>query len=101
MQRGNAFGWDDRVVRRISSREVYCNAWLSVREDEVVRADGSTGVYGVVDKPDFAVVIPKDFDGFWLVEQFRYPVGRRAWEFPQGSWVLVRAARALIWRALS
>jgi 8-oxo-dGTP pyrophosphatase MutT (NUDIX family) len=24
--------------------------------------------------------------GFWLVEQFRYPVGRRAWEFPQGTW---------------
>ncbi|WCN84568.1 NUDIX hydrolase [Micromonospora sp. LH3U1] len=21
-----------------------------------------------------------------MVEQFRYPVGRRAWEFPQGSW---------------
>ena len=28
----------------------------------------------------------EDLDGFWLVEQFRYPVGRRAWEFPQGSW---------------
>jgi len=86
MQRGNACGWDDRVVRTISSREVYRNAWLSVRDDEVVRADGSTGVYGVVDKPDFALVIPQDLDGFWLVEQFRYPVGRRAWEFPQGSW---------------
>lgn len=44
------------------------------------------GIYGVVDKPDFALVIPQDLDGFWLVEQFRYPVGRRAWEFPQGSW---------------
>jgi hypothetical protein len=69
-QRGNACGWDDRVVRTISSREVYRNAWLSVRDDEVVRADGSTGVYGVVDKPDFALVIPQDLDGFWLVEQF-------------------------------
>ena len=52
----------------------------------MVRADGSAGIYGVVDKPDFALVIPQDVDGFWLVEQFRYPVGRRAWEFPQGSW---------------
>jgi 8-oxo-dGTP pyrophosphatase MutT (NUDIX family) len=24
--------------------------------------------------------------GFWLVEQFRYPLGRRVWEFPQGTW---------------
>ena len=73
-------------MRAISSREVYRNAWMSVREDEVVRADGRTGIYGVVDKPDFALVIPQDLDGFWLVEQFRYPIGRRAWEFPQGAW---------------
>ncbi len=50
------------------------------------RGDGSTGVYGVVDKPDFALVIPQDEQGVWLVEQYRYPVRRRAWEFPQGSW---------------
>lgn len=44
-------------------------------------------MYGVVEKPDFALVIPQDADGrFCLVEQYRYPVGRRAWEFPQGSW---------------
>ena len=73
-------------MRVISSREVYRNPWMSVREDQVVREDGSSGTYGVVDKPDFALVIPQDQDGFWLVEQFRYPVGRRAWEFPQGSW---------------
>jgi ADP-ribose pyrophosphatase len=61
---------------------------MTVREDQVERDDGSTGVYGVVDKPDFALVIPAADDGFWLVEQFRYPAGRRAWEFPQGSWSL-------------
>lgn len=57
-----------------------------MREDEVTREDGATGVYGVVDKPDFALVIPRDEHGLWLVEQYRYPVRRRAWEFPQGSW---------------
>ncbi len=71
---------------QLSSREVYRNAWLSVREDQVRHADGATGIYGVVDKPDFALVIPRDDEGLWLVEQYRYPVGRRAWEFPQGSW---------------
>jgi 8-oxo-dGTP pyrophosphatase MutT (NUDIX family) len=59
---------------------------MTVREDEIVRDDGSVGSYGVVDKPDFALVVPQDDTGFWLVEQYRYPVGRRAWEFPQGSW---------------
>jgi 8-oxo-dGTP pyrophosphatase MutT (NUDIX family) len=74
-------------VQTLSSREVYRNAWLSVREDRIRREDGSDGLYGVVDKDDFAVVIPQEDDGgLWLVEQFRYPVGFRCWEFPQGGW---------------
>ena len=32
------------------------------------------------------MVIPAERDGFWLVEQYRYPLGRRSWEFPQGTW---------------
>jgi 8-oxo-dGTP pyrophosphatase MutT (NUDIX family) len=73
-------------MRTTSSREVYRNPWIRVREDAVVRDDGSTGVYGVVEKPHFGLVIPAERDGFWLVEQFRHPLGRRAWEFPQGTW---------------
>jgi 8-oxo-dGTP pyrophosphatase MutT (NUDIX family) len=73
-------------LQTTSSREVYRNPWIRVREDAVVRADGSTGVYGVVEKPHFGLVIPAERDGFWLVEQFRHPVGRRSWEFPQGTW---------------
>ena len=75
-----------RGMDTLRSREVYRNAWMSVREDQVRRSDGSTGVFGVVDKPDFALVIPRDERGLWLVEQYRYPLRRRAWEFPQGSW---------------
>ncbi|MGY1638171.1 NUDIX domain-containing protein [Geodermatophilus sp. SYSU D00742] len=73
-------------MRTTGSREVYRNPWIRVREDAVERDDGSTGVYGVVEKPHFALVVPAERDGFWLVEQFRHPVGRRVWEFPQGTW---------------
>lgn len=73
-------------IRASSTRLVYQNPWMRVREDSVVRSDGSVGIFGVVEKPDFALVIPVDADGVWLVEQFRYPVGGRYWEFPQGSW---------------
>jgi 8-oxo-dGTP pyrophosphatase MutT (NUDIX family) len=73
-------------VEQVRRRIVYRNPWMVVSEDEVRRADGSPGIYGVVEKPDFAVILPRTPNGFWLVEQFRYPVGRRAWEFPQGSW---------------
>ena len=34
--------------RSRSSRHVYTNPWISVREDQVLRPDGSPGVYGVV-----------------------------------------------------
>lgn len=73
-------------MRTTGSREVYRNPWIRVREDTVEQADGSSGVYGVVEKPDFALVLPAERNGFWLVEQYRHPVGRRAWEFPQGTW---------------
>ncbi|WNV90130.1 NUDIX hydrolase [Umezawaea sp. Da 62-37] len=69
----------------LGSREVYSNAWMTVREDPIRRADGSTGIYGVVDKPDFALIIPLDGERVRLVEQYRYPIGMRRWEFPQGT----------------
>ena len=64
---------------------MYANAWMTVREDAIRRADGSDGVYGVIDKPDYALVMPWDGERFMLVEQFRYPLGLRRWEFPQGT----------------
>jgi 8-oxo-dGTP pyrophosphatase MutT (NUDIX family) len=58
---------------------------MTVREDTVRREDGTEGIYGVVDKPTAAIVIPRDGDRLHLVEQFRYPVGKRRWEFPMGT----------------
>ena len=72
-------------MQTLGSRQVYANPWMTVREDAVRFPDGSEGIYGVVDKPTFALVIPRDGDRLHLVEQFRYPVGRRRWEFPQGT----------------
>ena len=46
-------------MEQVSSRVVYRNRWMVVREDEVRRLDGSPGIVGVVDKPDFALVLPR------------------------------------------
>jgi 8-oxo-dGTP pyrophosphatase MutT (NUDIX family) len=72
-------------VEKLSSRQVYANSWMTVREDAVRRPDGTAGIFGVIDKPTFALVIPRDGDRLHLVEQFRYAVGRRCWEFPAGT----------------
>lgn len=74
------------TIETVSSREVYRNRWMTVREDAIRRQDGSSGIYGVVDKPDFALVIPYAGGAFYLVEQYRYPVKGRYLEFPQGMW---------------
>ncbi|MEB4212308.1 NUDIX hydrolase [Mycobacterium sp. 94-17] len=58
---------------------------MVLREDDIRRPDGSAGIYSVVDKPAYALVMPYDGHGFRLVEQFRYPLGARRWEFPQGT----------------
>ncbi len=72
-------------METLSSREVYANNWMTVREDRIRRPDGTDGIYGVVDKPTYALVIPRDGARLQLVEQFRYPVGKRRWEFPAGT----------------
>ena len=58
---------------------------MRLREDGIRRPDGSTGTYAYVEKPDFALIIPAENGGFHLVEQYRYPIRRRSWEFPQGT----------------
>jgi len=62
---------------------------MTLREDAIRRQDGTKGIYAVVDKPTYALVIPRmsdqEGDKFHLVEQFRYPLGMRRWEFPQGT----------------
>lgn len=76
----------DHELVATASEVVYANRWMTVREDKTLRHDGVEGVYGVVEKPDFALVVPYADGGFHLVEQYRYPVKGRYWEFPQGSW---------------
>jgi 8-oxo-dGTP pyrophosphatase MutT (NUDIX family) len=61
---------------------------MTVREDVVRRPDGAEGIYGVVDKPEYALVVAVDdspAQRLAMVEQYRYPLGLRRWEFPQGT----------------
>jgi len=72
-------------IKTLSSTVVYQNRWMTVREDRIVRADGSPGIYGVVEKTDFAIIAAIEAGHVHLVEQYRYPIGMRRWELPQGT----------------
>ena len=66
------------AIRTLSSRKVYRNHWLSLREDQIERSNGTHGIYGVVDKHDCAAILPIDGNHIWPVEQYRYTIGERA-----------------------
>jgi len=75
-----------RTITTVSSREVYRNHWMRLREDEILRSNGQKGIYGVVDKDPAAIVLPIQDGKVWLVEQYRYTIQERALELPQGGW---------------
>ncbi|MEM6624788.1 MAG: NUDIX hydrolase [Pseudomonadota bacterium] len=72
-------------IETIDSREVYANNWIRVHEDRVRRRDGSEGIYGVVEKPEFVVVAALADGCLEMVQQYRYPISRRTWELPMGT----------------
>lgn len=72
-------------IKTAGSTVVYKNRWMTVREDSIVRSNGTSGIYGVVEKADFAVIAAVREESIYLVEQYRYPVRGRFWELPQVS----------------
>ena len=73
-------------IRTLASHEVFASPWIRLRNDEIEYPDGTRSTYAVVEKQNFALVVPYTGSGFWIVSQYRYPIGRRTWEFPQGAW---------------
>jgi 8-oxo-dGTP pyrophosphatase MutT (NUDIX family) len=70
----------------ISSKQVYDNPWIAVREDQVIRPDGEPGVYGVVHFKNVAVgILALEEDHIYLVGQYRYPLDLYSWEIPEGG----------------
>jgi len=86
----------------VATRTAYENAWIRVREDQVIRPDGQPGLYGVVEVRSPAVfVVPVTAAGeVVLVEVDRYATGGRSWEVPAGGSdgedLLVAARRELL-----
>ena len=70
-----------------SSREVYRNPWIHVREDIAELPDGRTTIYGVVTMSGAVGVLPfVDADHVMLVRQYRYVFDElERWEMPTGG----------------
>jgi len=77
----------DNPFTKINTKEVYDNPWISVREDQILKPNGSEGIYGVVHFKNLAIgIIPIDQDGFtYLVGQYRYTLNEYFWEIVEGG----------------
>jgi ADP-ribose pyrophosphatase len=72
--------------KTLSSRAIYSNPWMSLREDIAEMPDGQTTVYGVVTFGDCVGVVPVLADGrVLLVRQYRYVQKDARWEIPTGG----------------
>jgi len=72
--------------QQLSSRRIYANPWMSLREDQVRLPDGREAIYGVIDCGNCVGVLPfVDPDHVLLVGQYRYVAQRFTWEMPTGG----------------
>jgi ADP-ribose pyrophosphatase len=72
--------------RKLNSRIVYKNPYWCAREDRVIQPDGQKGIYYVVDKRPFALVIPMTESWeIFLIRHWRYIANKNSWEFPAGG----------------
>lgn len=73
--------------KTLSSRIIYDNPWIRVREDQVLRPDGQPGIYGAVHFKNIAIgILPIDAEGCtYLVGQYRYTLNEYSWEIPEGG----------------
>jgi len=72
--------------KTLSTRPIYANEWIRVREDVAELPDGRRTIYGVVEGKHAIGVLPfVDADTVLLVGQYRYVFGHFSWEIPTGA----------------
>ena len=73
--------------KKLSSKKIYDNPWITVVEDQVINPGGGQSQYGVVHFKNKAIaIVPLDDNGnTWLVGQERYTLGTYTWELPMGG----------------
>ena len=84
MKQQNSFA--ENTWKTLSTRRIYQNKWLSLREDVVELPDGRTTIYGVVTCGDCVGILPfLDPNTVLLIKQYRYVAKRVTWEMPTGG----------------
>jgi 8-oxo-dGTP pyrophosphatase MutT (NUDIX family) len=77
---------EENPWKTLDSRLIYENAWIRVREDNVIRPDGAPGIYGVIEtRVATGVLALTPENELYLVGQYRYPLHVYSWEIVEGG----------------
>jgi 8-oxo-dGTP pyrophosphatase MutT (NUDIX family) len=69
-----------------STRDVYTNPWIHVREDRVLRPEGKEGVFGVIEMQGGSTVLAMDdHTNVYLVKEYKYAIDRESIELVSGG----------------
>jgi ADP-ribose pyrophosphatase len=73
--------------KTLTTREVYKNPWMRLREDIAEMPNGKTTIYGVCEFGECVGILPfVDDEHVVLVKQYRYVFGENhRWEMPTGG----------------
>ncbi|MEX0616285.1 MAG: NUDIX hydrolase [Candidatus Woykebacteria bacterium] len=69
-----------------SSKLIYKNDWIEVREDEIIRPNGKEGVFGIVEGASGSSIVALTKDNeVYLTEEYRYAQDKITYELPSGA----------------
>ncbi|MGD9489815.1 MAG: NUDIX domain-containing protein [Calditrichaceae bacterium] len=72
--------------KTLSTRQIYKNDWIRLREDQVITPTGTSGIYSVVEAKPAIGIVPLTNDlQTCLVGQYRYTLKTYSWEIPEGG----------------
>lgn len=76
----------ENPLKQLSTRIVYENPWMHVREDKVMRPDGTEGTYGIVEADDAVIAVAvNDRRAACLIRLFSYSSSTWSWVLPGGN----------------
>ena len=76
----------DNPWETLSSKVIYKNPWMSIREDKVITPSGPEGIYGYLESKDSVmVVVVNEKNEVYIIHTFSYPDTSWNWELPGGN----------------
>ena len=76
----------ENPFKLLSSKEVYRNPWIRVREDAVIRPGGKEGVFGIITMIPGSTVLPMTDDGYvYLTKEYKYAIRAESTEVISGA----------------